>query len=70
MTEFDIQKELFDHFLTLNDVSRIQYIKIDNTKEGYKKYTNVHFPNVPFTFAEASNESTTPINTRTYVGSK
>ena len=49
MTEFDIQKELFDHFVTLNDVSGIQYIKIDNTKEGYKKYTNVHFPNVPFT---------------------
>lgn len=49
MTEFDIQEELFDYFLTLNDFSGIQYIKIDNSKEGYEKYTNVHFPNVPFT---------------------
>ena len=45
MTEFDIQKELFDHFLTLNTVSGIEYLKQDS--EG--KYTNVHFPNVPFT---------------------
>ena len=49
MTEFDIQKELFDYFLTLNDVSGIQYITTDDTKEGYEKYTNVHVPNVPFT---------------------
>ena len=45
MTEFDIQKELFDYFLTLNTVSGIEYLKQDS--EG--KYTNVHFPNVPFT---------------------
>ena len=49
MTEFNIQKELFDCFLTLNTVSGIQYIKIDDTKSDLKKYTNVHFPNVPFT---------------------
>ena len=45
MTEFDIQKELFDYFLTLNTVSGIEYLKQDS--EG--KYTNVHFPNVTFT---------------------
>ena len=27
----------------------IEYIKIDNTKRDKQKYTNVHFPNVPFT---------------------
>ena len=49
MTEFDIQKQMFDHFVTLNDFSGISFLKIDSEKEGYKKYTNVHFPNVPFT---------------------
>lgn len=49
MTEFDIQEELFDHFVTLNDLAGIEYIKIDNTKRDKQKYTNVHFPNVPFT---------------------
>ena len=44
MTEFDIQKKLFDHFLTLNTVSGITYLKQDTAG----KYTNVHFPNVPF----------------------
>lgn len=45
MTEFDIQKILFDHFLTLNTFSGIEYLKT-NAKGNY---TNVHFPNVPFT---------------------
>ena len=38
MTEFDIQKCLFDHFLTLNEFSRIEYIT----------ESNVHFPNRQF----------------------
>ena len=45
MTEFDIQKILFDHFLTLNTVANITYLKQDTAGN----YTNVHFPNVPFT---------------------
>ena len=45
MTEFDIQKKLFEHFLTLNTFSNIEYLKTDASG----KYTNVHFPNVPFT---------------------
>ena len=48
MTEFDIQKELFDYFLTLNTFSGIEYLKTDS--EG--NYTNVHFPNVSFTAPE------------------
>ena len=45
MTEFDIQKELFDHFKTLNTFSGITYLITDTS--GH--YTNVHFPNIPFT---------------------
>ena len=45
MTEFDIQKELFDHFETLNSFSGKSYLKTDTGG----KYTNVHFPNKPFT---------------------
>ena len=45
MTEFDIQKELFDCFLTLNTVSGVTFLKQDTSGN----YTNVHFPNVPFT---------------------
>ena len=53
MTEFDIQKRLFDTFCTLNDVSKLQILDIDETKEGYEKYLNVHFPNVPFEYPES-----------------
>ena len=45
MTEFDIQKELFDHFKTLNTFSGITYLITDTSGN----YTNVHFPNIPFT---------------------
>lgn len=45
MTEFDIQKILFSHFLTLNEFSGIRYLKQNDKGD----YTNVHFPNVPFT---------------------
>ena len=38
MTEFDIQRTLFEQFLTLNDFSQINYL----TEE------NVHLPNKPF----------------------
>jgi len=48
MTEFDIQEKLFDTFCTLNDFSQLPFLVIDDTKEGYEKYTNAHFPNVPF----------------------
>lgn len=48
MTEFDIQKKLFDTFCTLNKFSQLPFLEIDETKEGYEKYTNIHFPNVPF----------------------
>lgn len=49
MTEFDIQEELFDYFLTLNEFAGIEYINTDDSKEGYEKYTNVYIPNIPFT---------------------
>ena len=52
MTEFDIQKKLIEHFLTLNDISGVPFINIDDTKSGYQKYTNVHFPNVTFSKPE------------------
>ena len=38
MTEFDIQKKLIDHFLTLNEFSDIEYLTENN----------VHLPNKPF----------------------
>lgn len=44
MTEFNIQKILFDHFLTLNSFSGITFLETDT--DG--NYTNVHFPNVSF----------------------
>ena len=52
MTEFDIQKKLIEHFLTLNDISGVTFINIDDTKSGYQKYTNVHIPNVIFSKPE------------------
>ena len=45
MTEFDIQKSLFDVLKTLNTFSNIEFLETDT--EG--NYTNIHFPNVPFT---------------------
>ena len=45
MTEFDIQEELFGHFLTLNEFCGIEYL-VRGTDGGY---LNVHFPNVQFT---------------------
>ena len=48
MTEFGIQKILFDHFKTLNAVSNITYLVTDTSGN----YTNVHFPNVPFSVPE------------------
>lgn len=51
MTEFDIQKALFDRFKELNEFSGIEFLKMD--EDG--NYTNVHFPNMPF--SEPENES-------------
>lgn len=48
MTEFDIQKALFERFKKLNDFSGIDFLEID--ADG--NYTNVHFPNIPFTSPE------------------
>ncbi len=48
MTEFDIQTRLFNAFKTLNTVSGKSYLKTDSSGN----YTNVHFPNVPFTVPE------------------
>ncbi len=51
MTEYDIQKKLFDAFLTLNSVSGHSYLDYDSTSaetDEYRKYKNVHFPNYPF----------------------
>lgn len=44
MTEFDIQDSLFNRFKTLNDFSGVEFLTTDTEGE----YTNVHFPNVPF----------------------
>ena len=44
MTEFDIQKILFDRFKELNTFSNVPYLEQD--LEG--NYTNVHFPNTKF----------------------
>ena len=44
MTEFDIQKCLFDKFLELNEYSNIEFLKKD--EDG--NYTNVNIPNIPF----------------------
>ena len=45
MTEFDIQTSLFNHFKTLNTFSGIDFLETDTSGN----YTNVHFPNIPFT---------------------
>lgn len=45
MTEFDIQRALFAHFVTLNERSGTEFLHTD----GEGRLTNVHFPNVPFT---------------------
>lgn len=44
MTEFDIQELLFGRFMELNGFSGIKFLSAD--EDG--KYTNVHFPNAPF----------------------
>ena len=49
MTEFDIQKSLFEHFKTLNEFSGIDFL--ETNEEG--NYTNVHFPNIPFNYPES-----------------
>lgn len=49
MTEFDIQKRLFDVFKTLNDFSDVGFLETDENGN----YTNVHFPNVPFSYPES-----------------
>lgn len=49
MTEFDIQKSLFDTFKTLNDFSDVGFLETDENGN----YTNVHFPNVPFSYPES-----------------
>lgn len=43
MTEFDIQEVLFNRFKELNDFSKIKFLKMKGDA-----YTNVHFPNLPF----------------------
>ena len=50
MTEFNIQKILFDHFKTLNTFSGVEYLKMKT--DGSEEYENVHFPNVPFSEPE------------------
>lgn len=44
MTEFDIQKMLFDKFKELNDFSGIDFLDVDENGN----YKNVHFPNILF----------------------
>ena len=51
MTEFNIQKILFDKFKELKTTSGKSYLKQDS--EG--KYTNVHFPNEEFTVPDDKN---------------
>ena len=64
MTEFDIQESLFDVFCSLNDFALENgfdpqgelFLNIDETKETAferEKYTNVHFPNIPFEYPES-----------------
>lgn len=48
MTEFDIQKNLFDTFKELNEFSEIDFLETDDNGN----YTNVHFPNIPFSYPE------------------
>lgn len=48
MTELDIQKNLFDTFKTLNSFSGIDFLETDDGGN----YTNVHFPNVPFSYPQ------------------
>ena len=55
MTELDIQRRLFNTFCSLNDFSNIDFLEIDESKEGYEQYTNVHFPNVPFDYPESKS---------------
>lgn len=49
MTEFDIQKNLFDEFKKLNEFSEIEFLETDDNDN----YTNVHFPNIPFSCPES-----------------
>lgn len=62
MTEFDIQESLFDVFCSLNDFADEKgfdgnpFLDIDESKVDIserQKYTNVHFPNLPFTVPES-----------------
>ena len=48
MTEFDIQESLFNRFKELNKFSGKTFLETD--EEG--NYTNVSFPNVPFSRTE------------------
>ena len=58
MTELDIQKKLFDAFLTLDTFASSQgytgeaFLEIDESKTGYEQFVNVHFPNVPFDYPD------------------
>lgn len=49
MTEFDIQRNLFDTFKTLNDFSGIGFLELD--EDG--NCLNAHFPNAPFSQPES-----------------
>lgn len=49
MTEFDIQRNLFDTFKKLNEFSEIEFLETDDNGN----YTNVHFPNIPFSCPES-----------------
>ena len=62
MTEFDIQEALFDKFCSLNDFaeengfSGSPFLDIDESNvevSERQKYTNAHFPNVPFDYPES-----------------
>ena len=58
MTEFDIQKRLFDVFKSLDDFAQDNgyigepfLVKVE--EGGFDKYLNVHFPNCPFDYPES-----------------
>ena len=62
MTEFDVQESLFDKFCSLNDFAEDNgfsgnpFLDIDESKveiSERQKYTNAHFPNVPFEYPES-----------------
>lgn len=59
MTELDIQKRLFDTFCTLDEYAVSKgykgepFLEIDENKEGYERFLNVHFTNVPFEYPDS-----------------